>query len=263
MRRSFPVSSALGYVGALGLCLVGPAVSPALGQSDDGAQAIVAGSQLDMPEFADYEAHYESAFSTTGAITMQLRRFANGTKLNMIDIIPTEQSVIVATRNINLASNVIEFEVGPYFAWGQEYVVRMSNGAGYSMTRIPFDGSAPIHSQGQLEHGGMMFDMYAPTLAAMLPADVGTSFQLPLGSPTRENNLIADPTTYDVVRTERLELDSGISCDCTVIRKNNPGGSTDLFWVSRTAPFIYRWHRDIGGPREFVSELQAFRTLDR
>lgn len=219
--------------------------------------------RFDVPEFEDFEAHYSSAFSRTGAFTLQMRHFADGNRLNITDIIPTNEAVIVASRNIDLTTMLAEFSVGPYFAWGQEYVVRQMRGGQYDMTRVPLGGGAPRRMAGRFDRPGYTVDSFSPTLAAVMPLAVGTQFELPLLQPRADQTVAVAPARFEVLRRETLELPDGLSCECWVIRKTNNAGTTEQFWVSREAPFIYRWHRDIGGEREFVSDLLGYRTLER
>ena len=67
---------------------------------------------------------------------------------------------------------------------------------------------------------------------------------------------------FEVVGTEDLSLASGYECDCTILEQKGPGESVTRFWVSREAPFVFRRHRDVGGQRDFVSDLLGFQGFD-
>ncbi|MCG8434100.1 MAG: hypothetical protein MJA83_08730, partial [Gammaproteobacteria bacterium] len=69
---------------------------------------------------------------------------------------------------------------------------------------------------------------------------------------------------YEVLSKERLNLGPGLDCECWVIQKKRWGdGSIEQIWVARKAPFVFRRHRDVGGRRDFVSDLLDFRNLAR
>ncbi len=216
---------------------------------------------FDTPEFEDYQAVYTSSSSKTGGFTLQARKTGDGKKLAIIDIIPMANNVIVAQRQIDLETHRAEFGAGPYFAWGQEFVVSGSDGENYSWTRIPIGGGAPTQMQGPIANGGYVSEMFSPTLASLMPMPVGATFQLPDSSPRQDETVSSQFDSYRVVRTETLTLDSGFSCECWMIEKTRGNGAIEHIWVARQAPFVFRRIRDVGGEREFTSDLLAFTEL--
>lgn len=218
-------------------------------------------ARFNPPAFEDFEVRYGSSFSKNGAFTLQIRNVAGGAKTHIMDIIPGEQAVIVAFRMIDAASQRVEFSAGPYFAWGQEYAVQQVGEEGYDVARIPIGGGDPIRKTGALEHGGYIADTFSPTLASLMPMETGAKFRLPLLEPKTDEtfaNVFAD---FEVIGREELILDSGLKCDCWLIEEKT-SSMTSRLWVSREAPFFYRWHRDIGGQREFISEALSYRLLE-
>ena len=217
--------------------------------------------RIDAPAFEDFEVKYGSSFSKTGAFTLQVRNVAGGAKTHIMDIIPGNDAVIVAFRMIDAKSQRIEFSAGPYFAWGQEYVVQQVSPEGYDLTRVPIGGGEPVRSTGALPNGGFIADTFSPTIAALMPMEVGAKFRLPLIEPRADQTMANVFADFEVVGKEKLDLESGVSCECWVIETNASGMNSRL-WVSREAPFFYRWHRDIGGKRDFVSEVLSFEPLN-
>lgn len=225
--------------------------------AQDDASAILPGdTRFDTPEFTDYEAKWSSASSKTGAFTLKAIR--TGQTLTLVDIIPTPQGTIVSQRSIDLATHRSQSSAGPYFAWGKEFVVAQNSDSSYHWTRVPLGGGKPEVVTGRLENGGAVSDMFSPTLAALMPMDVGSQFKLPALYPIQGGLVASEMDTYSVIRRERLDLAGGLSCQCWVLEKKAWSGSTELIWVSRDAPFVFRRIRDVGGKREFVSELLGY-----
>lgn len=218
-------------------------------------------ARFKAPAFEDFEVRYGSTFSKNGAFTLQVRNVAGGAKTHIMDIIPGEQAVIVAFRMIDAASQRIEFSAGPYFAWGQEFVVQQASPQELDMTRIPIGGGEPVRQASALPHGGFIADTFSPTLAALMPMEAGTKFRLPLTEPRADQSMANVFADFEVIGREKLTLDSGVSCDCWIIEEKTSSMPKSRIWVSREAPFFYRWHRDIGGQRDFVSEVLSFKPL--
>lgn len=245
------------------------ALAPVVARSadSDGIVTILPGdARFKTPGFDDYEALYTSSSSKSGAFTLQVRRTGDGKSINMIDIIPMQESVIVAQRNIDFQTHRVESGAGPNFAWGGEYIVRNFGDKDYDWTRVPLRGGEPKRMMGEFQNGGAVSEMFSPTLASLMPMEVGTKFRMPAAYPRKGEFVSSELDEYQVLRKERLDLPSGLSCDCWVIEKKLWGNhyeSKEMIWVSREAPFVFRRHRDVGGKRDFVSDLLAFRPLAR
>ena len=100
---------------------------------------------------------------------------------------------------------------------------------------------------------------FSPAFAALLPAPIGTRFSLPVAQPRPDGSVDAVTVILEVVGKESLELDSGLACDCWVLEQTDQAGSVTRYWVSRDAPFVFRRHRDIGGPRDTVTAALSLR----
>jgi len=216
-----------------------------------------------VPELKDYEARYNSSFSKTGEFTLQVRVTGDGKKLSMIDIIPGENVVIVAHRQVDVASQLEEFSAGPNFAWGPEFIVKQSNGKAYDWTRVSVGGGEPKRAAGPVANGGSVSEMFSPLLATLMPMEVGSKFRLPAMYARKGEIASSEFDDYEVTGRERLETASGLDCECWVIDKKNWGGSLERIWVARKAPYVFKRHRDVGGQRSFVSELTGFRLLKK
>lgn len=215
-----------------------------------------------MPDFENYEAIYNSAMGKNGRFSLQARKSGNGKTIFLTDTIPMKDNIIIAQRVINAKTHRAEFYAGPYFAWGKEYVVRKNTHDGYGLSRIPLGGGEAIHTAGKLANGGGVDVMFSPTLASLMPMAVGTAFKMPAIYPRKGGLISSEFDDYLVLRTEKLELASGVSCACWVIEKTAwSDGSKTQYWVSREAPFMYRRHRDVGGKRDFVSDVQSYREM--
>lgn len=219
--------------------------------------------RFDTPDFDDYQAVYASSSSKTGGFTLQARKSGDGNKLAMIDIIPMANYVIVAQRQIDLVTHRAEFGAGPYFAWGQEFVVSASDGTNYNWSRNPIGAGTQKQSVGSIANGGYISEMFSPTLASLMPMEVGEKFRLPEAYPHGDETVTSEFDEYQILRKEKLDLDSGFSCECWLIEKKMWGGTTEHIWVSREAPFVYRRVRDVGGMREFSSDLLAYTRLEQ
>ncbi len=229
-----------------------------------GTRVILPGSdQLSVPELFDYEARYTSSFSKTGEFTLHVRLTGDGQKLSLIDIIPGETMMIVSQRHIDVATQRIEFSGGPYFAWGAEYIVAQSDGRSYDWARVPLGGGAPKRTNGEIENHGYMSEMFSPLLASLMPLGVGESFGLPNSYARKGEFVSSEIDTYEVIARESLETPAGLSCNCWVIEKTPWSGGTERIWIDRQAPFVFKRHRDVGGPRSFVSELTNYRRLEK
>ncbi|PHR57604.1 MAG: hypothetical protein COA47_11530 [Robiginitomaculum sp.] len=132
----------------------------------------------------------------------------------------------------------------------------------YDWVRTPIGGGDPIRITGELANKGSVDIMFSPTLASLMPMEIGAKFKLPQAYPRKGGRVSSEFDEYTVLRKEHLELDSGVSCDCWVIESKTWGGTVSHFWVSREAPFVYRRHRDVGGRRDFVSNVTSYRVLD-
>ncbi|WP_209348242.1 hypothetical protein [Pontixanthobacter sp. CEM42] len=212
------------------------------------------------PVFEDYSVDYNSRTSKTGLFTVQVRKTGSGEKISVVDIIPTEDNVIVAQRQIDADTHNFDFSAGPYLAWGTEFVVAQNDSEGYNWTRVPVGSSPPQQMTGKLDHNGSVSEMFSPTLASLMPMPVGTVFTLPEVYPRKGEFVSAELDQYTVLRSERLTLESGLSCDCWVLEKKAWSGTIDHIWVSRKAPFEMRRIRDVGG-RDFQSDAQNYREL--
>ena len=220
-------------------------------------------SRFNTPDIPDYEAVYNSSSSKTGAFTLHVRTSGSGEKLTLVDVIPMQDNVIVAQRQIDLATHRADFGAGPFFAWGPEIVVSQSNAETYSWTRVPIGGGAPKQASGEIQHGGYVSDMFSPTIASLMPMAPGAKFQLPEATPRKGEFVSAELSTYEILRRENLDLGDGLNCNCWVISKTNSGGATEEIWVDRKAPYVFRRVRDKGGAREFTSDLLAFRFIEK
>ena len=217
-------------------------------------------TSLDIP---DYEARYNSSSSKTGEFTLQVRRSGDGKKLAMIDIIPMENAIIVAQRQIDLASQLQEFGAGPYFAWGPEFIVSSTDGTNYDWTRIPVGGGEPVRMTGDIAHGGYTSEMFSPLLASLMPMEVGSKFQLPAFYARQGDRVSSELDTYEILSREPMDTASGLSCNCWLIEKTPWAGGVERIWVDQKPPYVFKRHRDVGGSRSFVSELTAYRKLDK
>ncbi|MEM9302833.1 MAG: hypothetical protein AAGE01_12010 [Pseudomonadota bacterium] len=214
-------------------------------------------------EIGAYVAQYTSASSATGAFSLFVHSVDDGAGISLIDMIPMRDNVIVAQRRIDARMHAVDFSAGPYFAWGAEYVVSQMDGAAFDWTRVPIGGGEAVRLTGELGTTGIVSDMFSPTLAALLPMPPQTRFALPTAQPRPGGALSVAWTSYLVLRKERLDTPSGAECDCWVIEKINADGGVTHLWVDRAAPFIFKRHRDVGGPRELVSELLNFESMQR
>ena len=230
-------------------------------QAQDALTILPGDARFRTPEFGDYEAVYTSASSKSGGFTLQARLADRGRRLSLVDIIPMKEDVIVAQRGIDLRTQRVEFSAGPYFAWGEEFVVAQAGGHSYDWARVPIGGGEPKRSSGEVAHDGYVTDLFSPTLAALMPMEAGTRFRLPIAYPRKGEFVSVEFDEYEVLRRERLDLPSGIGCDCWVIEKKAWSGATSRIWVAREAPFVFRRHRDVGGRRDFVSDVLAFHQL--
>ncbi len=232
--------------------------------AQDAVQEITPGSALfNVPLLKDYEARYNSSFSKTGEFTLQVRLTGDGKKLSMIDIIPGENVVIVAQRQIDVATQLLEFTAGPNFAWGPEFIVKQFDGKTYDWARVPSGGGEPKRANGPLANGGSVSEMFSPLLATLMPMNVGSRFRLPAAYARKGEIASSEFDDFEVTGREELQTASGISCHCWVIDKKTWGGSLERVWVAREAPYVFKRHRDVGGPRSFISELTGFRVLDK
>ncbi|WP_262693753.1 hypothetical protein [Kordiimonas aquimaris] len=211
----------------------------------------------------DYEARYTSSSSKTGEFTLHVRTTGNGEKLSMIDIIPMENMVIVAQRFIDIQTQLLEFYAGPYFAWGPEYIVGKTDGKTYDWSRTPIAGGAPKRASGDIAHNGYVSEMFSPLLASLMPRDVGSVFQMPGFYARKGEYVSSEMDVFMVTGRETLTTPSGLSCECWVIDKKTWNGSLERIWVARTAPYVFKRHRDVGGSRSFVSDLLSYRPLDK
>ena len=220
-------------------------------------------ARFNTPAFDDYQAVYTSSSSKTGGFTLQVRTSGDGRKLSMIDIIPMQEYVIVAQRQIDLRTHRAEFGAGPFFAWGEEFIVSSSDGENYDWTRLPIGPGEPKQMTGEIAHQGYVSEMFSPTLASLMPMDVGAVFKVPEAYPRKGEFVSSELSEFEVLRKEQLETPSGLRCDCWVIEKRSWNGMTEQIWVAREAPFVFRRIRDIGGRREFASDLLDFQTLKK
>ena len=217
--------------------------------------------RLQIPDFEPYQAEYTSAF---GRFVNQVRHYRgeDGPKISILNIISMPQGVIVDHRGVDAATQRIEFFHSPYFAWGPEYVVAAANEEGYDWVRVPLGGGEPVRAQGQMDTPGYFDSIgFSPLFGALMPMDVGSNFTLPREQPRASGEVSIELVEFEVLRREHLELSSGLNCECWVIEERTAGGSVTQLWVSRQAPFVFRRHRDIGGPREFISDLLEFSPL--
>ena len=231
------------------------------GSSEDVVTILPGDKRFKTPEFDDYEVVYTSRSSKTGGFTLQARKSGDGKKLSIVDIIPMQNNVIVAQRQIDLKSHRAEFSAGPFFAWGTEFVFGQADNRGYNWTRVPIGQGKPKQMVGEIKNSGYISEMFSPTLASLMPMDVGAKFRVPEAYPRKGDFVSSEFDEYKVLRKERLSLPSGLSCDCWVIEKKTWNGSTERIWVSREAPFVFRRIRDFGGRREFTSDALSFRKL--
>ncbi len=259
------VSAFASFALALTACSTG-LDTKAQAQSDtldpNGTITILPGDErIDTPEFEPYEIEYTSAF---GRFYNQVRKFRgeNGEKISIINIIEMPQMVIVDHRTIDALALRIETFHSPYFAWGAEYVSMRAEAEEYNLVRIPVAGGEPIHTTGKLDNNGYFDSLgFSPTFAAILPLDVGTKFKMPKDEPRRDGSVVSVLSSYEVVGKENLTLTSGVSCECHIIQENAENGTIHKYWISREAPFLIKRHRDVGGARDFVSEVLRFRSL--
>lgn len=220
----------------------------------------VAHMSVDVPQFDPYEAEYTSAF---GRFLHQAWPYSTDgrSKVGVINTITMPNGVIVDSRSFDRANLQIDYMTSPYFAWGEEYVVAFFQGTQYRWTRIPIGGGEPVVLRGTSEHGPFVDDLgFSPAFAGLLPLPVGTTFTMPVPSPQADGTVGGSLLEFEVVGSESLSLPGGHSCACTILEQTGPGESVTRFWVSREAPFVFRRHRDIGGPRDFVSDLLGFRS---
>ncbi|MCG8436389.1 MAG: hypothetical protein MJA83_20420, partial [Gammaproteobacteria bacterium] len=168
------------------------------------------------PEFDDYQATYTSAFSKTGAFTLQARKTGDGKKLTLIDIIPGKESVIVAQRQIDIKTQRLEFSAGPYFAWGAEFVVKQYQPEEYAWSRVAIGDGETKRTAGEFQNKGSISEMFSPLLASLMPMEPGTKFRLPEAYPRKGEFVSSEFDEYEVLRKERLNLGPGLDCECWV-----------------------------------------------
>lgn len=214
-------------------------------------------------DFPDYEARYNSSSSKTGEFTLQVRRSGDGKKLAMIDVIPMENAIIVAQRQIDLATQLQEFGAGPYFAWGPEFIVSSTDGEKYDWVRVPLGGGEPVRMTGDISYGGYTSEMFSPLLASLMPMEVRAKFQLPAFYARQGDRVSSEFDTYEVLSREAMDTASGLSCNCWLIEKTPWAGGVERIWVDQKPPYVFKRHRDVGGSRSFISELTAYRVLDK
>lgn len=220
--------------------------------------------RFNPPAFDDFEVAYDSQTSKDGVFRVQAIKSGDGNKLSLIDIIPMESNVIVAQRQIDLNSFRSDFSAQPFFAWGQDFIIGQSNAENYDWTRVPIGGGEPIRMTGEIANQGYTNEMFSPTLAALMPMDVGSKFQIPEAYPRKGEFVSSEFDLYEVLKVETLELPSGISCECWVVEKTSWGGPVEHIWVSREAPFVFRRIRNVGDDRrEFQSDVLSFRYLNQ
>lgn len=213
--------------------------------------------RISVPEFTGYEAEYTSAF---GRFINQVRPVGDDW-ISVINLIDMPNGVIVDHRGIDRQSLRMEFFHSPYFAWGQEYVVGQMDESGYDWTRVPMEGGQGQRTSGEWNTNGVFDDLgFSPTLASMMPLEVGAQFAIPRHFPRVGGNIDVQLIEMTVVEREILVLDSGVECNCWVIEEVDNAGARHRYWIDRQAPFLFRRHRDIGGQRDFVSEVMSFRT---
>lgn len=253
------ISRSIAAAIAAAICII--AVSAAEPEADE-VRKIPTGSEAFHPlRFKPYEAHYTSRSSVTGAFTLRARMIDDGQAISLVDIIPMPENVIVAQRRIHAASHALEFSAGPLFSWGAEYVVKQMGPGEYDWTRIPIGGGEPIRTAGSLRTDAVISDLFSPTLAALLPMNVGEKFSLPIAVPRKDGSVSASWETYEIVGKERLETPSGEICQCMLVEKPAPGGGTTALWIDAKPPYVFKRIFDRDGSREFVSELLEFRTI--
>lgn len=229
--------------------------------STDSVLILPGDERFDLPRWRDYEALYTSSSSKNGQFTLIARRSGDGSKLSLIDLIPMQDNVIVAQRIIDYASWRVEAGAGPYFAWGAEMIISQSSGALYDWVRVPIGGGEPQRMQGPVAHQGYVSDMFAPTLAALMPLPVGSRFQLPAAYPRKGGTVSSELDEYRVLRREVLRHDNAPDCECWLIEKRPWSGAVEHLWVDREAPYVFRRTRDPQGEGEFTSALEGFRWL--
>ncbi len=241
-------------------CLLGAGPAAADGPEADGVTPI-GDLRIDVPEFAGYEVEYTSGM---GRFFHQVRptRRDGAPKISVINIIDSGAGVIVDSRGIDSATLRLEYMMSPYFAWGQEYAVAQFGGGGFEWLRIPLGGGEAQRLVAQSGHGTLIDELgFSPTFAAVLPLPEGARFSASVVQPRKDGSVSTTPVEFEVVGRERLELESGLSCDCWVLEQDADGGGPTRYWVSREAPFVLERHRDIGGSREAVTEALSFRTF--
>lgn len=215
--------------------------------------------RLKVPDFAPYEVEYTSAF---GRFFNEVRAFdLEGTpKISVLNLIDTPNSVIVDHSIIDRGTLRQESGMTPLFAWGPEFLVYRATAEAYDLVRVPLAGGAPIHKTGALARAGFFEGLgFSPTLAAFLPLPSGTRFRIPRMQPRPDGSVDVVLVNMAVVGTESITTPAGVSCACTIVEETAEGGPTHRYWVSREAPFLFKRHRDIGGARDFVSEVLTFR----
>jgi hypothetical protein len=217
--------------------------------------------RLAIADFDAYEAEYASAF---GRFINQVRPFQTdeGQKISVINLIHMPQAVIVDHRTIDRTSLRMESFVSPYFAWGQEHITGRMDANGYDWVRVPLDGSAVIRTQGGWDTNGVFDGLgFSPTFSAFLSLEIGDRFRIPRDQARVDGTLDAVLVEMEVIGRESLRLDSGVHCECLVLEETDAAGSIQRYWVGEDAPFLFRRHRDVGGPRDFVSDVLSFRPL--
>lgn len=232
--------------------------SSAWAQENDSRHIQPGDPELDTPAFAAYEAEYTSAF---GRFTHQVRPVRDQV-ISVLNIIETPQGVIVDHRGLDAVTLRMTYFYSPYFAWGQEYVVGNLSETGYDWTRVSLEGGVPRRITGAWDSDGVFEGLgFSPTLASLMPMEPGERFSLPYDEPTSNGQVMAGWMTFEVMGREVLSSPAGVECECWILEQQDSSGSVTRFWVDRHAPFIFRRHRDIGGPRDFVSDLLSFRPL--
>jgi len=217
--------------------------------------------RIALAYFDAYEVEYSSAF---GRFINQVRPFQteDGLKISVVNLIHMPQGVIVDHRTIDGASLRMEAFISPYFAWGQEHVTGRMDADGYDWIRVPLDGGEVIRTQGVWDTNGVFDGLgFSPTFSTFLPLGVGARFQIPREHARPDGSIEAVLIDMEFIERESLVLDSGVQCECLILEETDSTGAIHRYWVGQNAPFLFRRHRDIGGPRDFVSEVMSYRPL--
>lgn len=76
--------------------------------------------------------------------------------------------------------------------------MKQDKGESYDWMRIPLGGGDAVRLQGELENGAGVDVMFSPTLAALMPLEVGTYFDLAENCPRKGEYVSSEMDHYQI-----------------------------------------------------------------